>query len=264
MCCLDHTTLKILPHIAFVGFLFFAFLICLVNLHAQGCFRGWGIMNQAAMRAAILLALLWVAFYRPAFAECGLAGVYTSERQPAHSTPFGNRDVSATHRSLPPGTRVVVRSQPKGRSIIVRIIDQGLFGLGQIINLSAGAIQALGMETPAPVCVEVITYGSKVRGYRWVSSGRQNYAQERSIPRLAQGGHRLNPSAGVRHGAGRSYVKLHRRRNRYAKAYHSKRLAHGGARRNRSAHSRQAGRRRYAKMHRRGHPVRRSGRRRHA
>src|SRR5215472_17290822 len=118
--------------------------VCLA-FSLEVAFEAGGIMNQAGMRAAILLALLWVAFCRPAFAECGFAGTYTPESQPAHSTQFRNKDISGAHRSLPPGSRVVVRSQRKGRSIIVRIIDRGLFGFGQIINLSAGAIQALGM-----------------------------------------------------------------------------------------------------------------------
>ena len=74
--------------------------------------------------------------------------------------------VSAAHKSLPFGTRVVVRNQRTGRSITVRINDRGPFVAGRIIDLSTGAKNALGMDGLAPVCLEVVSYGSgKKRGY---------------------------------------------------------------------------------------------------
>jgi rare lipoprotein A len=77
--------------------------------------------------------------------------------------------ISAAHRSLPAGTRVTVRNQKTGRSIVVRITGHSLSALGHVIDLSAGAMTALGLEASAPVCVEVVTYGSKSAGYRKIA-----------------------------------------------------------------------------------------------
>ncbi len=79
---------------------------------------------------------------------------------------YNHMGVSAAHKSLPFGTRVVVRNQRTGRSITVRINDRGPFVAGRIIDLSTGAKNALGMDGLAPVCLEVVSYGSgKKHGY---------------------------------------------------------------------------------------------------
>lgn len=175
-------------------------------------------MKQVSIRAAGLLAAFWFASGQQALADCGFAGAYAPESQTAHAAPSNHLDISAAHPSLPPGTRVVVRNQQKGRSIIVRIIDHGLIGLGQIIDLSAGAMNALGMETLAPVCVEVVSYGSESRGYRRAamhnpfeaSSGQRHYAKARTLTRLAYGGPHRKHLASVRHGKGKGYAEVHR------------------------------------------------------
>ena len=82
--------------------------------------------------------------------------------------------ISAAHKSLPFGTRVVVRNQRTGRSITVRINDRGPFVGGRIIDLSTGAKNALGMDGLASVCLEVVSYGSgKKRGYEKPGLGGQ-------------------------------------------------------------------------------------------
>jgi rare lipoprotein A len=178
-------------------------------------------MKQVSIRAAGLLAAFWFASGQEALADCGFAGTYTPESRTAYGASSNHLDISAAHPSLPRGTRVVVRNQQKGRSIIVRIVDHGLIGLGQIIDLSAGAMHALGMETPAPVCVEVVSYGSESRGYRRIamrnpfeaSSGR-HYAKARTLTRLAYGGPRRKHLASVRHGKGKRYAEVHRQPGR--------------------------------------------------
>jgi rare lipoprotein A len=67
--------------------------------------------------------------------------------------------MTAAHRYLPFGTEVRVTNQHNGRSVVVRINDRGPFIGGRIIDLSAGAAQAIGMISSgvAPVTVEVIT-----------------------------------------------------------------------------------------------------------
>src|SRR5208282_4571851 len=94
-----------------------------------------------------LFAAFMVFSGQRALAECGFAAAYTSGGGAA-------RGVSAAHQSLPVGTRVVVRNQRKGRSIIVRITDRSPFSSGRIIDLSPDAMSALGMDAHAPVCLE--------------------------------------------------------------------------------------------------------------
>ena len=87
--------------------------------------------------------------------ECGIASTYSSGARTANGEAYDHTGVSAAHKSLPFGTRVVVRNQRTGRSITVRINDRGPFVRGRIIDLSTGAKNALGMGGLAPVCIEV-------------------------------------------------------------------------------------------------------------
>ena len=173
-------------------------------------------MKRKSIRAAGLLAAFWLAGGQQAMAGCGLAGTIAA-KSPAPGAPSNSAHISAEHPSLPHGSRVVVRNQEKGRSIIVQIIGQGLTGLGKIIDLSAGAMHALGMEKSAPVCVEVLSYGSKSSGYRQVAmrnpfetrfAGRRRHVKART--RLANAASRRKHMAAVRHGKGKHYADVHR------------------------------------------------------
>ena len=84
----------------------------------------------------------------------------------ANGEHYNHMGISAAHKSLPFGTRVVVRNQHTGRSITVRINDRGPFVAGRIIDLSTGAKNALGMDGLASVCLEVVSYGSEKKGFR--------------------------------------------------------------------------------------------------
>jgi|SRR5258708_11901259 rare lipoprotein A len=176
-------------------------------------------MKRVSIRAAGLLAAFWFASSQQAFAECGLAGAYAPRSQ-AQGESSKSTDITAVHRSLPVGTRVVVRNEQSGRSIIVRIVDRGLSALGQVIDLSANAMHALGMDAGAPVCVEVVTYGSESRGYRQLAmrdplakarSGQlRNLAKATSVRRVAYVAHHRKHVAEVRHGKGKRYAEASR------------------------------------------------------
>jgi rare lipoprotein A len=191
-------------------------------------------MNQASMRAAALLAVFWFAGCQQALAECGVAGTYAPASRTARNGAGRPEEILGAHRSLPPGTRVVVRNQRKGRSIIVQILGPALSGLGEVIDLSAGAMRALGMEAPAPVCLEVLTYGSKSRGFAKLTSrtpsllasrpARVRSAKARGRTRLTRQG-RHSYKARARSGSNKRYAKLHRR----------SRAMKGSSRRRRSA-----------------------------
>ena len=68
---------------------------------------------------------------------------------PANKTANGERmnpnDLTAAHRSLPFGTRVLVENLSNGQSVVVRINDRGPFVGGRIIDLSKAAAASIGM-----------------------------------------------------------------------------------------------------------------------
>jgi len=115
--------------------------------------------NVKRIRAVVLMAAMSFASQQ-AFAECGIASTYSEGSRTANGEAYNHMGISAAHKSLPFGTRVVVRNQRTGRSITVRINDRGPFVGGRIIDLSTGAKNALGMDGLAPVCLEVVSYGS--------------------------------------------------------------------------------------------------------
>ncbi len=181
--------------------------------------------------AAVLVAAATMAGCQQASAECGIASTYSSGSRTANGERYNHMAVSAAHKSLPFGTRVIVRNQRSGRSITVRINDRGPFVAGRIIDLSTGAKNALGMDGLAPVCLEVVSYGSGSRGYQKAqsrhplmdasrSSGR-HYAKASTRSRsgrvshgragVARAGHGRGKYAEVRHGRRHSAHTHHRR-----------------------------------------------------
>ncbi|ADP70017.1 rare lipoprotein A [Rhodomicrobium vannielii ATCC 17100] len=115
--------------------------------------------NVKRIRAVVLMAAMSLASQQ-AFAECGIASTYSEGSRTANGEAYNHMGISAAHKTLPFGSRVVVRNQRTGRSITVRINDRGPFVGGRIIDLSTGAKNALGMDGLAPVCLEVVSFGS--------------------------------------------------------------------------------------------------------
>ncbi len=191
--------------------------------------------------AAIMLAAAWFVSCQQAFAECGIASTYSSGTRTANGEQYNHMGVSAAHKSLPFGSRVVVRNQRTGRSITVRINDRGPFVAGRIIDLSTGAKNALGMDGLAPVCLEVVSYGSaKKHGYEKPGLGA----------RLLQA---LNPLGA--HDAKGTVIRSARGASRHT------RTASAGGHRKHSAHAHQ-GRERYASVRHHKHGSKRGGHRR--
>jgi rare lipoprotein A len=110
----------------------------------------------------LLAAIAVIVFVSaPARAECGVASVYWQGARTANGERFNPDGVSAAHKTLPFGSRVVVRNQRTGKSILVRINDRGPFVAGRIIDLSRGAARQFGMAGLAQVCIDVVSYGGK-------------------------------------------------------------------------------------------------------
>src|SRR4051812_32445739 len=79
-----------------------------------------------------------------ALAESGRAAYYGGGRT-ASGEHSGPNQLTAAHRTLPFGTKVLVTNIRNGRSVIVRINDRGPYGRGRIIDLSIAAARELGM-----------------------------------------------------------------------------------------------------------------------
>ena len=107
-----------------------------------------------------MLALFFIVSPKACRAECGIASTYSSGLRTANGETYNHMGLSAAHKSLPFGSRVIVRNQRTGRSITVRINDRGPFVAGRIIDLSTGAKNALGMDGLCRVCLKVLNYGS--------------------------------------------------------------------------------------------------------
>ena len=68
---------------------------------------------------------------------------------------FNAYGLTAAHRSLPFGTRVRVTNQRNGRSIVVKITDDGPHYGGRILDLSYGAFSRIAATSggTADVCI---------------------------------------------------------------------------------------------------------------
>ncbi|WP_088344942.1 MULTISPECIES: septal ring lytic transglycosylase RlpA family protein [Rhodomicrobium] len=94
-----------------------------------------------------------------AYAQCGTASWYHEGARTATGERYNPDGITAAHRTLPFGTKVQVRNQRTGRTVVVRINDRGPFIGGRIIDLSRGAKNVLGMDGLASVCISVLGRG---------------------------------------------------------------------------------------------------------
>ena len=80
-------------------------------------------------------------------------------RTTANGERFRQGTMTAAHRTLPFGTRVLVTNLNNGRSVVVRINDRGPFRDHRMIDLAHGAAQELRMVQAGeiPVRLEVLT-----------------------------------------------------------------------------------------------------------
>jgi rare lipoprotein A len=77
-------------------------------------------------------------------------------RKTASGERFDKRAMTAAHRELPFGTKVLVTSINTGRSVVVRINDRGPFGRRErIIDVSEAAAESLGMKNAGVVQVKL-------------------------------------------------------------------------------------------------------------
>lgn len=91
----------------------------------------------------------------------GMASYYWQGQMTASGARFNPGGMTAAHRTLPFGTKVLVTNRNNGRSVTVTINDRGPFIKGRIIDLSSGAAGVIGMKGSgvAPVSITVLGRG---------------------------------------------------------------------------------------------------------
>ena len=102
-------------------------------------------------RTAVFVAAIAAAFLSStaAYAQCGGASWYGpgfNGKRAASGEIFNENAMTAAHRSLPFGTKVMVTDQRTGNAIEVIINDRGPFHGGRIIDLSKAAATKLGFR----------------------------------------------------------------------------------------------------------------------
>ena len=95
------------------------------------------------IKITLAIALLAIASC-PVRAENGVAAFYRGGRT-ASGEVTGPTGLTAAHRTLPFGTRVLVTNVRNGKAVIVRIVDRGPFNRGRIIDVSRAAAHELEM-----------------------------------------------------------------------------------------------------------------------
>ena len=88
----------------------------------------------------------------------GKASWYKMGKVTANGERYNPKGLTAAHRTLKFGTKVLVTNLRNGRRVVVRINDRGPFIRGRIIDLSLGAARKIGMAHAgvAKVKVEVL------------------------------------------------------------------------------------------------------------
>ena len=114
--------------------------------------------NRVCLRFSVVVILLLTLLlflegcsghekYRPqpeliGFSETGIASYYASKyqyRKTASGERLDNYAMTAAHKSLPFGTRVIVTNLNNGKTVKVRINDRGPFTKGRVIDLTRAA-----------------------------------------------------------------------------------------------------------------------------
>jgi rare lipoprotein A len=92
------------------------------------------------------------------YEETGMASYYADEfdgRQTSNGEKFDQSELTAAHKTLPFGTKVLVTNLENGRSVVVRINDRGPFAEGRIIDLSRSAAEKIGITESGVARVKI-------------------------------------------------------------------------------------------------------------
>ncbi|SRR5216684_781341 len=91
----------------------------------------------------------------PGRAENGMASFYRVGNT-ASGEVTGPAGLTAAHRTLAFGTKVLVKNVRNGKTVIVRITDRGPYGRGRIIDVSRAAARELDMIDSGTTMVSLV------------------------------------------------------------------------------------------------------------
>lgn len=118
------------------------------------------------MKSLLSLLLLMTSYWLTAQElEYGLASVCPDDfhgRPTAYGDIYDKSKLSCSHKIHPYGTMLKIRRMDNGQSVIVKVIDQGPFISGVIVEVSRQAAQVLGMRSVQrgiEVSIEVVGRG---------------------------------------------------------------------------------------------------------
>lgn len=108
-------------------------------------------------RRSAFCAVAFVLSAVDASAESGVASVYStaSGSKTASGQQLNPGALTAAHKSLPFGTKVLVSNRKNGRSVLVTINDRGPFVRGRVIDVTPAAALALGFSGLAQVSLSI-------------------------------------------------------------------------------------------------------------
>jgi len=88
-------------------------------------------------------------------------GPHFHGRKCSDGTIFDQEGLTAAHRSLPFGTKLLVLNRKTGESCVVKVNDRGPFVGGRVIDLSKGAARQLNMLGSGVAMVDCIVLGKQ-------------------------------------------------------------------------------------------------------
>jgi rare lipoprotein A len=108
---------------------------------------------------AIAAAAVALVYAQPAAAQCGKASWYALNSRTASGEMMNPSAMTAAHRSMRFGSKVLVTNKRNGRSVVVRINDRGPFVKGRIIDVSKAAAHRLGFVSSGHtnICIQKIS-----------------------------------------------------------------------------------------------------------
>lgn len=86
-------------------------------------------------------------------------GLKDSFMQTANGNTYNSDEIFAASKTLPFGSKVLVKNLYNGKELFVKIVDRGPYIKGRILDLSRGAAKELGMINSGVVAVKVYTLG---------------------------------------------------------------------------------------------------------
>jgi len=113
----------------------------------------------ATLFAAMLLTPALISSPANAASFCGGASWYAMTSRTASGERANPKAMTAAHRTLAFGTRVVVENLRNHRRVTVRINDRGPFVRGRVIDVSKAAARKLGMVRSGTARVKVTAPG---------------------------------------------------------------------------------------------------------